>query len=168
MFARNNGPQLIAIRKVSNVRLQLRYISHSSEPLRSSHRVRRTVDDVVTAPDVEPSTNASLSGHVGSSKRCILNVQCYWNVIGNYTVCVVFVFVCRSLENEFLQGSRARSEPCCVRRTDMVVGGRGRKVNLSYMETLASDTPPSLSSLPTPAQVCRPRRYITHSYCGQM
>jgi hypothetical protein len=37
----------------------------------------------------------------------------------------------------------------------MMVGGRGRRVNLSYMETLLAPSP--LSSLPTPAQLCRTR-----------
>lgn len=61
----------------------------------------------------------------------------------------------RQSDREFLRGYRP--EPYTVRRTEMMVGGRRgrRRLDLSYMEGLmTTNTPPSLSSLPTPAQLC--------------
>ena len=62
------------------------------------------------------------------------------------------VYIHRLSEDEFLRGHRHKQYN--VRRTEMVVGGRGRVLNLGYMERLLDSSSP-LSSLPTPAQLCR-------------
>ena len=85
----------------------------------------------------------------------------------------------RDAREDFLQGQKR--EPYSVRRMEMAVGGNGKSVDLGYVEKLmAASTTPSLSSLPTPAQLCRKRKnnqrfrhtialqciYLNYAYVG--